>query len=186
MNRLCSLRTANVVTVSLILAFFLLSTSFAVTYAKTTLSKMVRTSTFVVVATVLEKESSWDDSHKKIYTYIRVKINEVLKGYNVPDEITIRQLGGQVGEEGMIVHGSPEFVIGQESILFVVDFKNNYQVHSIGMGKFDKEIENGSAYFVNPSIQTELIQTSKIKSVKTQYIKYEAGGFKNEIKHFSK
>ena len=181
MRRNQKLMQRNTLKVIILFLCFSFVNSFAATYAKTTLQKLVQTSAFVVEATVIEQESRWDDQHKKINTFVKIKINQVLKGENVPEYITLQQLGGRVGEEAMIIHGAPDFYNGQEATLFIVSHKGHYEIHSLGMGKFDKKQENGIVYSSNIKIASELIQTKNVKSESLNYPKFRNDAFQSEI-----
>jgi len=160
------------------------SYAYGAVWAKTTLKKLVNTSKYVVEASVLEQESRWDADHKVIHTFVKIKVNQVLKGENVPEYITLRQLGGRVGEEAMAVHGAPDFYDGQETVLFIVKHNGHYKTHSLGMGKFDKKMENGLVYSVNTKIPAELIQTSNIKSESDIHPKFRIDALKSEIQQY--
>ncbi len=176
-------RTAVIYILKIFVLFicFSLSRSYAAVWAKTTMEKLVKSSEFVVDASVIEQESRWDEAHKIIHTFVKIKVTQVLKGENVPEYITLRQLGGRVGEEAMVVHGAPDFYNGQESTLFIVHHNGHYKTHSLGMGKFDKKQENGIVYSVNTKIAAELIEASNIKSESLIYPKFRNDALKSEI-----
>jgi hypothetical protein len=159
----------------------------ATTYAKTTLKKFVETSTAIVNATVVESNSSWDDEHKNIYTYTKVKINEVYKSKDLPNEIIIKQLGGRVGEESLEIESNPEFKIDETALLFLIYFENNWIIHSIGMGKFDIIDESGSLIAINPRINKELIETEiNCKDKNVIYPNFLLEELKNKIDLYKK
>ncbi len=54
----------------------------------------------------------------KIYTQVELEIVDVVAG-TPPAQVTLRLLGGQVGDERMIVEGMPRFRVGDEDVLFV-------------------------------------------------------------------
>jgi hypothetical protein len=74
----------------------------------------------IVVADVLSVEAAWDLQRRAIHTTVSVGVRENWKGQS-PGEgrITIRQLGGTVGEIEMKVHGMPRFEKGERSLLFL-------------------------------------------------------------------
>jgi hypothetical protein len=82
----------------------------------------------------------------EIYTYITLDVREVLKGDVRPGTRVIRQAGGEVGDEGSFISGSPRFDVGRDSLVFlaangdggfVVDglFLGNYFVETNGAGE---------------------------------------------------
>lgn len=54
----------------------------------------------------------------KIYTHVELEVIDIVAG-TPPTKITLRLLGGQVGDERMFVEGMPRFHPGDEDILFV-------------------------------------------------------------------
>jgi len=72
----------------------------------------------IVVATATSQSSSWDDNRLRIYTDTRFEVEQTVKG-DVGGIIIMRQLGGQVGDIGMSVAGSPVFLEGESYVLFL-------------------------------------------------------------------
>jgi hypothetical protein len=158
----------------------------ATTFAKTTLKKLVETSTLVVTARVDKVEARWDDKHEKIFTYTTISILEHLKGKSTEKSLTIRELGGQVGSQALVVDGSAHFIEGEETLLFLVYHRDRYWVHSMAMGKFDIVDESGTKIAVNDNISKDLIkvETPVIVSQSDSYPKYNLNEFKTHIKEF--
>ena len=119
----------------------------ALTVEKTSLEKLVRDSHLIIMGEVVSSRSVWEG--KNIFTYIRVRISERLKGEHVRSEVSVKQLGGTVGTVSEIVDGSPTFRAGEEVILFLVAWKDAYWVHSIVLGKFSILEEEGERYAMN-------------------------------------
>jgi len=135
----------------------------ATTYAPTTLQQFAAGATNIVTAKVEQVNAAWDESHSKIYTYITVKIETQIKGDNLPQFITIRQLGGQVGEEALVIHSAPEFQVGEKVLLFLTFHRGEYWIHSLGMGKFDIITEEGETVAVNRQVGADLLKTDQSK-----------------------
>lgn len=72
----------------------------------------------IKVGTVESKWSAWDPQKKMIFTYIKFRVSENVKGSN-DKETLIRQPGGQVDGHGMIVHGVANFSLGEKALVFV-------------------------------------------------------------------
>lgn len=119
----------------------------ALTVEKASLEKLVRDSHLIVMGKVLSSKSVWEGNN--IYTHITVRINGRLKGNYSAHEVTVKQLGGKVGEVGEIVDGSPTFRPGEEVILLLVSWQDAFWVHSIVLGKFAVLEENGERYAMN-------------------------------------
>jgi hypothetical protein len=73
----------------------------------------------IVIGEVIDISSHWDPGQGQILTDITVRLDEVLKGAIPTPELTIRQLGGKVGDVESRVEGSPEFRLGERVLLFL-------------------------------------------------------------------
>lgn len=82
--------------------------------------ELVNESDYIVHATVKAVASEWREDHGRrfIVTKVDLEILEVINGVP-PSILTLEMLGGQVGNEVMVVEGFPAFQAGQEDILFV-------------------------------------------------------------------
>jgi hypothetical protein len=93
----------------------------ATTVAPPEFEELVNESDYVVRATVKSVRSEFSrPGGKSIVTYVELDVKEVITG-NPPSPLVLRMLGGRVGDKRMIVSGAPEFVVGDEDILFVRD-----------------------------------------------------------------
>lgn len=63
------------------------------------------------------------ESHRDVFdridTYVTVSLDEVYKGDVRGPEITIREIGGSVGDRAYWVFANPEFVVGERILLFM-------------------------------------------------------------------
>ena len=73
----------------------------------------------IIVGTVVERTSGWNDEHTRIYTSVVVSVEESLKGEVSQDSITITVPGGEVGEIGQWVSHVPSFDRGERAVLFL-------------------------------------------------------------------
>jgi hypothetical protein len=64
-------------------------------------------------------QASWNDAHTKIYTRITVRTEEVIKGDRELDTVTLKLIGGKVGEHVARLPGTPVFEPGDEVLLFL-------------------------------------------------------------------
>jgi hypothetical protein len=93
----------------------------ATTVAPPEFDELVNESDFVVRATVKSVRSEYSrPGGKSIVTYVELDVKEVITG-DPPSPLVLRMLGGRVGDKRMVVSGAPEFVVGDEDILFVRD-----------------------------------------------------------------
>ena len=80
------------------------------------LDELTRVSPVIVRGDVYSVDSAWEDG--TIYTYVTVDVAEVFRG-GAPERITIKQLGGVVGDTGLAISGQAEFVPGEDVLLFL-------------------------------------------------------------------
>jgi hypothetical protein len=155
------------------------------TVAKISLDRMTLGSNLIIYGTVVSAHSLWEGQAINTYTSIRVK--ETLKGEG-REFITVKQMGGRVGDITDEVTGSPELNQGEDVILFLVDWQGNYWIHSIVLGKFSIVTQNGNlvAYndlnnvgLIDPVTNREVIDaTEKINA-------FSLDSFLNEIRSLS-
>ncbi|HEX2860223.1 MAG TPA: hypothetical protein VHN79_01230 [Lacunisphaera sp.] len=101
----------------------LLPLAHATTVIAPSFDGLVDSSDYIVRATVKSITSEWRDNPDKpgtryIGSKITLEVHEVIKG-NPPSPLVLDLVGGRVGDETLTVDGAPEFITGQENILFV-------------------------------------------------------------------
>jgi len=79
--------------------------------------KLVQTSTAVGFITPVTQSSTWESGH--IYTYTVVHVDERVAGETLPDTVTVRTMGGDVGGIGQAVEGEAVLTVGRPSLLFL-------------------------------------------------------------------
>jgi hypothetical protein len=88
----------------------------ATTLARMTIEKMARTAPLIVRARCVGNSTRWDVG--EIWTFTNFNVEETWRGSSLP-EITVRLLGGRLGNLTSTVDGVPRFRSGEEVILFV-------------------------------------------------------------------
>jgi hypothetical protein len=86
-----------------------------------TFSELVAKANQILRVEVLEMKSQFDlgpAGERSINTYVKCRVLRTLKGVDQP-VITLRQLGGEVGDVGLRVPGMPAFELGGRYIVFV-------------------------------------------------------------------
>ncbi|MBI2373298.1 MAG: hypothetical protein HYV07_04800 [Deltaproteobacteria bacterium] len=91
----------------------------------------------VVRARVLDQHADWDAKHQRIYTHTRVAVLDTIHARaSMGPELVIRTLGGEVGETGMKVAGTPSFALDEEVVVFLrVDPEIASELQVIGMAQ---------------------------------------------------
>jgi hypothetical protein len=122
-----------------------------------TIEQMAAESACVTRGRVVSQQAAWDEAHRRIYTYTEIQVLERIhsKG-SVPDTVVVRTLGGEVGEIGMKVSGTPKFEVGEEVVVFLrhdpVD-EHQFQVVGMSQGKFAVERADKGAIYAVPSVE---------------------------------
>ena len=94
------------------------------------LAQLAGASDRVIVGVVTSQRSHWSENGKYIVTDTVLRVNQAVLG-NADDTITVRTLGGKVGDIRMRAYGSAQMQPGQSFLLFT-NLRNN-QRHIVGM-----------------------------------------------------
>ena len=73
----------------------------------------------IVVGKVENIESRLDKETNTIYTYVKVYVEECLKGTINDDNIVIKYKGGEIGDLGLWVSDQPHFLLNEEVKVFL-------------------------------------------------------------------
>ena len=106
---------------AMLLGALLPGRALATTVVPPEFEELVNKSDYVVRAVVKSVRSEFSrPGSKSIVTYVELDVKEVITG-DPPEPLVLRMLGGRVGDKRMVVSGAPEFVVGDEDILFIRD-----------------------------------------------------------------
>lgn len=154
MNRFGQLLVAAFV----VLAFAGTQAAFATTVRKFSVKELTRKSDSIVQGRVESITSSWDAARKEIYTYYTLNVAVGIKGQRA-GIVTIRQLGGTVGNVASIVPGMPNFKHGEEVVVFLTqnDAAGYPWVMGLQQGKYSVVEQNGVKLVRNELAGTELL-----------------------------
>jgi len=106
------------------------SKSYATREIQSSTLQIAEKSDYIVVARCTSSESKWDEQKAFIFTYTTFSIDEYIKGNGIGEEITLRIIGGQVGDQKLKTPHIPEFNEGEEVILFLAP-KNKFGYHNL-------------------------------------------------------
>ncbi len=97
----------------------------------------------ILVGTVENVRSEWDNDRTLIYTLIEFSIENTVKGCLNQAEVTIRVPGGQVGDESLEVSTAPTFEAGEKALVFLeMEDKGSLRVLGGFQGKVT--VQNGT------------------------------------------
>ena len=83
--------------------------------------ELASTSDAIVRVTQIAKASAWEDG--RIVTTSKVRVDRVVAGAPPGNELSIRTLGGVVGEIGQYVEGEADLAPGEQAVLFVAPLR---------------------------------------------------------------
>jgi len=82
------------------------------------LRQLARRADLIAFGHCQSAESSWDEHHRFIVTTIRFQPRRTFKGV-AGDSLTVKVLGGQVGDQAMAASHSTAMRTGEEAVLFL-------------------------------------------------------------------
>ena len=119
-----------------------------------------RESSLVVRGRVAAVRSFWNETRTKVFTETTVIVDETYKGARA-SSVSVRQLGGVVGNVRVTVDGAPMWRQDEEVLLFLEPFDaSTYQVAGFSQGKLgiDRDPATGELFVRGPSLDgVELI-----------------------------
>jgi hypothetical protein len=99
-------------------------------------AQLTREAKAVQLGQVVSERSVWDPDQRMVFTYVRFRVEETLKG-DPREEVTIRQPGGRAGEIRMVIHGLASFLPGERALVFLKhDDDGAPSVVGMAQGKF--------------------------------------------------
>lgn len=112
------------------------------------LDELIYVADQIVVGEVVGVEARFSRDGRAIYTYVDVAVTERLKGQPAGATLTVWVLGGEVGDVGMAVAGTPTFDTGEQVVLFLEDTVHGPSVLGWQQGKFALLYDRGRGELV--------------------------------------
>ena len=129
----------------------------------TELKELSKGADVILTGKVTQQTSSWNEDKTRIYTLATIQVGEYIKGNNTGNTVTVKYLGGEVGEVGEMYSHMPRFEDEEEVLVFLKEDEksNDYKVFNG---------ENGKISVVNDPRTGEKVTTSnlRISSFKAQ------------------
>ncbi len=125
--------------------------------------ELIISSRAIVRGKVLSVMSAYDSEQDRIYTYVTVKVQEVLKGNITEKKIVLKELGGTVGDRTMVIFGNAQFTPGEQTLLYLDTWADgSLRTHELFLGKFNiiDDPATGQRMVVrsSPDKNTEVLQ----------------------------
>ena len=88
--------------------------------------------TGTVTAVQAEREASGS-----IATFVTIAVDTVIKGYVPTATVTVRELGGRVGDDELHLYGAPQYAVGESVVAFLGQGSDGYlRTSQMVLGKF--------------------------------------------------
>jgi len=117
--------------------------SSATTVRGFTTQGMVREAAAVVRGKVVAQHSLYNADKSRIYTESTLRVTETITGKVTTKDITVRQMGGTVGQVTMFVSGVAQLPVGQEVLLFLRTDGARYYLVGMAQGKYRVAVIKG-------------------------------------------
>ena len=102
-----------------------------------TMQELVSESEMVLVGQVASINSQWGENSSYIFSDVTIRIEDFVKGESSEREVTVRQLGGEIGEVGELYSHTARFLPEEEVLVFLQrDQRGTLQVTHGEHGKF--------------------------------------------------
>jgi hypothetical protein len=131
--------------------------------------ELAKRATVIFTGSVQDVHSAYEPDHSMIYTYIQVGITQSLKGEPREGTITLRQMGGTVGEETVILSGGPDFEPSDRVLLFAGPLGRTgyYGVLGTFYGKYDigTDPATGRDTVTGPSFEVDHVDAATLQAL---------------------
>jgi hypothetical protein len=119
----------------------------------------------IVRGKVLSIGSGFDEQQNRIFTYITLRVQEVIKGQISEHKIVIKEEGGQVGMRGSRIFGTPEFTLGEQVLLYLDTWADgSLRVHQLFLGKFSivEDPNTGKLIVVRSTADADVVMVNSL------------------------
>lgn len=148
----------SILFISIFLA--LAPTIHATTFIERPFPEAVQDAPIIVRGKINSKHAEWVngiDGTRRVYTYYDLAVSEAIKGLTTRsgEVLQIRSLGGEKDGMGMIVSGTAQFQLGEDTVVFLSERNSDqsFDVRGLMMGKYNvRQDSDGQEYLVGPGV----------------------------------
>jgi hypothetical protein len=125
------------------------------------LDTLTRRAAVIVEGNVTAVQSAWNAAQTQIHTTVTLKVSQYHKGDLKQDTLSVKFLGGTVGNMTMAVLGQPSFAVNEQVVLFL---RPNFEIRDVPFvgadeGKFTVQID--------PATKVEYVQSAHQRATKS-------------------
>jgi hypothetical protein len=102
--------------------------------------ELTKGSEFIVVGQVEGVESMWSKDGKTIISRAHIIVNQVIKGEQSKERITVEYPGGEIGDLGLKVSDVRPLKKGEETLLFLKSTKDQRRGDEISLSMGEEEV----------------------------------------------
>ncbi len=126
----------------------------------------------IVVARCISSESKWNEEGSLIFTYVTFEIQDTIKGKDPKDKLTLKLIGGQVGDVIQTVPDLPVFNEEGEVMLFLGPInKDGYPTLASmknGALQIQTDIKTGQKIVTTPTSGLEIYRENTEREISSQ------------------
>lgn len=167
--------------VSCVLTFFSVFTANATTIVLPTDAQLIEKSSLIVKGTV--SHSVPVDRRGAIWTETTIAVEDVLKG-EAGAEVTVREIGGTIGDRITVIFGAPEYREGEHVLAFLVRTpRGDYQTADLFVGKFsDEKLSNGTrVWHRDESAENTTLLDHDFRPIAQSHLERDSRSFENYV-----
>jgi hypothetical protein len=128
--------------------------------------KQIAAEAELIVRGTVESKTVRRDSASRIYTEVELKVAEVWKGKFLEPALTLLHPGGVLGEQITEVFGQPEYIIGEEVVVFLArNPQGKFVTIGLGNGKFTVSNKSGVEWVTNSNVRPPSMKLSDLKAL---------------------
>ncbi|HJT17001.1 MAG TPA: PKD domain-containing protein, partial [Thermoanaerobaculia bacterium] len=153
----------------------------ATTIVLPTDEQLIVKSPVIVTATVLQ--SNPVQIGNRIWTETTLSIDHTYKG-DVSGQLTVRELGGQIGDNVTKIFGAPEYTPGERVLAFLTPTpRGDYQTVDLFAGKFSEErtLAGGRVWLRDEARADVALVDREFQPVAAHNVQREANGFEKFV-----
>ncbi|HVT04742.1 MAG TPA: PKD domain-containing protein [Thermoanaerobaculia bacterium] len=120
-----------------------------------------------------------------IWTETTISVQRQLKGKPVGSTVTVREVGGQIGDDITVLFGAPKFTAGEKVLTFLTPTRRgDYQTTDLFVGKFNSETTRSGrrVWLRDNSAENTTLLDSNFHPIRVKNVLRDAGAFDRYIR----
>jgi len=157
------------------------SAATATTIVLPTDDQLIAKSPVIVDGTVVSTHTV--DRNGTIWTETEIAVARTIKG-SVPSKITVREIGGELGDRITKIFGTAEFAAGERVLLFLEQSpRGDYRTMDLFVGKFSEgRMMNGRRLWLRDDLSQEAtLLDADFQPIHAKNVQRDAAGFENFV-----